>query len=303
MIQFDECHMSYGNNRVLNGLSFQALDGRVTGFVGPNGAGKTTAFKILLGLVKPASGNAMIDGRPYVQHLNPGQVLGTYLGAQHIPGQMTGESFLAFVANMLGVSRDKNAEYLEAVGISHAAKRRVKGYSLGMRQRLGVAAAFVGEPQNLVLDEPVNGLDIEGVRWLRDYLRTAAHEGRCVLLSSHLLSELGLVADDVVMLGQGRTTRTGTLEDLRRGTETTVVVRSDNDDALVAHLLASELTAVATPNGVEVPGATLLQVAAAVGRQQVPVSSIAIATRRLEDIYVEQVTADAIAAENEGASI
>ena len=301
MIEFDDCHMAYGQNQVLSGLSFRALDGRVTGLVGPNGAGKSTAFKILLGLVEPGRGGATVDGRRHGEHPNPGQILGTYLGAQHIPPQMTGESFLAFVADLLGVSRAGNAAYLETVGLAHAAQRRVKGYSLGMRQRLGVAAAFVGEPQNLVLDEPVNGLDIEGVRWLRDYLRSAADEGRCILLSSHLLSELELVADDVVMLGQGRTSRTGTLGELRQEASPAVVVVSADDAALAASLEAQGLAARATDRGVEIADLPLLRVAAAVGAQQVPVSSITVATRRLEDVYMEQVEADAMGARREGA--
>lgn len=302
MIRFDDCHLSYGQNKVLNGLSFEAHDGRVTGFVGPNGAGKTTAFKILLGLMSADQGQTTVDGRLYVEHPNPGNILGTYLGAHHIPGQMTGESFLDFVAGMLAVPRDKNASYLEAVGISHAAKRKIKGYSLGMRQRLGVAAAFVGEPQNLVLDEPVNGLDIEGVRWMRDYLRTAADAGRCVLLSSHLLSELELVADDVVILGQGRITRSGTLGDLRQATTQTVVIHSEDGPALASYLSRAGLAADTADGAVEVTGVSLLQVAAAVGAQQIPVASIALATRRLEDVYMEQVETDLAGAATEGAA-
>lgn len=296
MIQFDDVHVSYGKQRVLQGLNFMAADGRVTGLVGPNGAGKSTAFKILLGLLAPDRGAARIDGVPFTQHLTPGLALGTYLGPHHIPGALTGRGFLEWTADLLAVPADDLDPYLASVGLTQAADRRITGYSLGMRHRLGVAAAFVGEPQNLVLDEPVNGLDIEGVRWLRERLLHAAGQGRCVLLSSHVLSELELVADDVVMLGGGRAARQGTMRELRAGDVEVVVVVSDDNQRLAEDLRTAGLAADVVGDALHVRHPSVNHVAAAAAVSSVPLQSVARAARRLEDVYLEQVHLTAAAA-------
>lgn len=298
MIQFDDVHVSYGKQRVLQGLDFTAADGRVTGLVGPNGAGKSTAFKILLGLLAPDRGAARIDGVPFAQHLTPGLALGTYLGPHHIPGALTGRGFLEWTADLLAVPAVDLDPYLASVGLTQAADRKITGYSLGMRQRLGVAAAFVGEPQNLVLDEPVNGLDIEGVHWLRERLLHAADQGRCVLLSSHVLSELELVADDVVMLGGGRAARQGTMPELRAGDVEVVVVVSDDNQRLAEDLRTAGLAADVVGDELHVRHSSVNYVAAAAAVSSVPLQSVARSARRLEDVYLEQVHLTAAAASN-----
>lgn len=291
MIEFSTVVKSFGNQRVLQGLSFAAQDGRVTGFVGPNGAGKSTAFKILLGLLPAEGGYAQVDGLPYRRTLKPGKVLGAYLGPQHTPGMMTGRSYLAYTADLLGIPRSQGDYYLESVSLADAADRRVAEYSLGMRQRLGVAAAFMGEPQNLVLDEPVNGLDVAGVRWLRDYLRSAAQAGRCVLLSSHLLSELEMVADDVVMLQDGKTSRSGSLRELQSESTDIISVVTQDSQALLKLLQAERVTAQVVNGVVEVVGVSINQVAAILGRSSTSFTSLACKSKRLEDVYFEQFDA------------
>lgn len=291
MIEFSDVVKVFGQQRVLKELSFTAQDGRVTGFVGPNGAGKSTAFKVLLGLLSADAGLAQVDGLPYRRTLNPGITLGAYLGPQHIPGMMTGRSYLAYTADLLRVPRSRGDYYLESVGLADAADRRIKEYSLGMRQRLGVAAAFMGEPQNLVLDEPVNGLDVGGVRWLRDYLRNAAQAGRCVLLSSHLLSELEMVADDVVMLQDGKNSRSGSLRELQSEEADVISVVTQDSQALLDLLQAERLTAQVVNGVVEVSGVSINQVAALLGRSSASFTSIACKSNRLEDVYFEQFNA------------
>lgn len=191
-------------------MSFTAPPGAVTGFVGVNGAGKTTTLRIILGLVAPTSGEALVAGRPFAELDDPRRVVGAVLeGIGAHPGQ-SGRAYLGVLAAAAGIGRPRVDEVLEAVGLTDDAHRRVAGYSLGMRQRLGLAGTLLGDPVILVLDEPANGLDPLGMRWIRGLLRDLADEGRCVLVSSHQLSELEAVADRVVMIHKGRViTETG----------------------------------------------------------------------------------------------
>lgn len=289
MIEFNSVHKDFSSTSVLRGLTFTAQDGRVTGFVGPNGSGKSTAFKILLGLLEANRGEATVNGVPFAEHTNPGRVLGAYLGPEHIPGEMTGYTFLRYSADLIGVGDSTLDDYLQAVGLGDAADLKVKRYSLGMRQRLGVAAAFVGKPHNLILDEPVNGLDIEGVRWLRDYLRSAAAQGRCVLLSSHVLSELQLVADDVVMLAQGRCVESGALGQLRTHDQQMIDIVSADDRRLAAEFTSRGIQVTGDAGRLQVQGVPFKQVAAVVGASHVEVSSMSLATRDLEDVYLDNL--------------
>jgi ABC-2 type transport system ATP-binding protein len=185
-------------------LSFSVLPGRITGFVGPNGAGKTTTLRSLLGLVTPTSGEALIEGKPYARLPAPANRVGAVLETSTFHPGRSGRNHLRTIAAAAGIPRGRVEELLELVGLSGAARRRVGGYSLGMRQRLGLAAALMGDPEILVLDEPANGLDPEGIRWLRTFLRGLAAEGRTVLVSSHVLAELAQTADDVAIIAKGR---------------------------------------------------------------------------------------------------
>jgi ABC-2 type transport system ATP-binding protein len=194
-------------------VSFTVAYGRITGFLGPNGAGKTTTLRMLLGLIRPDAGTAVIAGKPYPDLASPARTVGALLDAAAHPGR-SGRDHLRVLAAAAGIPQDRAGQLLATVGLQHAARQRAGGYSLGMRQRLGLAAALLGDPTVLVLDEPANGLDPQGIRWLRDLLRSLAAEGRAVLVSSHILAEVAQTADDVVIIHHGRTVTQAPLPDL-----------------------------------------------------------------------------------------
>ncbi|MGW9351689.1 ABC-2 type transport system ATP-binding protein [Nocardiopsis flavescens] len=204
MLAVRELTKRYGDRTVVDGLTFTVEPGRVTGFLGPNGAGKTTTMRVLLGLAAATSGEALVDGRAYRDLPRPALRVGAVLpsGPAH-PGR-SARAHLRAKAASVGVPRDRVEEVLEQAGLAGAAGRRVGGYSLGMRQRLGVADALLGDPGVLLFDEPVNGLDLDGVRWMRGLMRRMAGEGRTVFVSSHLMSEMEAVADHLVVVGRGR---------------------------------------------------------------------------------------------------
>jgi ABC-2 type transport system ATP-binding protein len=220
MITLDHVTKRYGNMLALEDVSFQVPAGSVTGFLGPNGAGKTTAMRILLGHTRATRGRATIDGRRYAEIPNPAGTVGSLLDANAVHPGRTGAETLGIAARTIGVDRRRVGEVLDLVGLTVAESRRaVKGYSLGMRQRLGIAQALLGAPKALVLDEPANGLDPQGIRAVRDLLRAVADDGCAVLLSSHLLHEVAELADRVVVIGRGRVL----------------------EDAELAHITAAEL--------------------------------------------------------------
>ncbi|MFI0796178.1 ABC transporter ATP-binding protein [Micromonospora rubida] len=202
----------YKNVRAVDNLSFTVASGRVTGFLGPNGAGKTTTLRMLLNLVTPSGGGATIGGERYVDLADPLRHVGAVLEASSAHKGRTGINHLRVICAAAGLPRQRADEVLALVGLTPAAKRKFKGYSLGMKQRLGIAAAMLGDPRVLILDEPANGLDPEGIRWMRGFLKGLAHEGRTVLVSSHLLSEMQLLADDVVIIAAGKLVRQGPVE-------------------------------------------------------------------------------------------
>lgn len=202
----------YGNVRAVNNLSFRVEPGRVTGFLGPNGAGKTTTLRMLLSLVTPTAGQATIGGQRYASLPDPLRHVGAVLEASSAHKGRTGINHLRMICTAAGLPRSRADEVLAQVGLAPAARRRFKGYSLGMKQRLGIAAAMLGDPRVLILDEPANGLDPEGIRWMRGFLKGLAAEGRTVLVSSHLLSEMQLLADDVVIIAAGQLVRQGPVD-------------------------------------------------------------------------------------------
>jgi ABC-2 type transport system ATP-binding protein len=228
----------YRKVRAVDDLSFTVEPGRVTGFLGPNGAGKTTTLRMLLNLVTPTGGSATIGGRRYADLPDPLRHVGAVLEASSAHKGRTGVNHLRVVCAAAGFPRSRAEEALALVGLTPAAKRKFKGYSLGMRQRLGIAAAMLGDPRVLVLDEPANGLDPEGIRWMRDMLRSLAASGRTVLVSSHLLSEVQQLADDVVIIAGGRLVRQGTVEQVIGGMtdQARVRVRSPHADRLAEAL-------------------------------------------------------------------
>jgi ABC-2 type transport system ATP-binding protein len=204
MIEIHELTKRYRSTQAVDDLTFTIQPGRVTAFIGPNGAGKSTTFRILLGLDRPDCGQALIDGRPYAQLDHPVRRVGALLDANATHPGRSARNHLLCIAQAAGIGSSRVAEVLQLTGLSEAANRRVGTYSLGMRQRLGIAAALLGDPAVLLLDEPVNGLDPEGVRWIRRLLRELADDGRTVFVSSHLMSELQLVADHLIVIGRGR---------------------------------------------------------------------------------------------------
>jgi ABC-2 type transport system ATP-binding protein len=235
----------FGDVVAVDDLTFTAREGAVTGFLGPNGAGKTTTLRMLLGLVAATGGSATFDGRPYSALPEPIRAVGAVLEATSFHPGRRARDHLRVQAVAAGVPVARADEVLEEVGLADAAGRRVKGFSLGMRQRLGLASALLGSPKVLILDEPTNGLDPEGVHWLRRYLRAFADGGGSVLVSSHLLAEAAQTVDDVVIVANGRLVTQSSLTDLARGAQAGVRVRTPQPDALRSALAAEGIAAEA----------------------------------------------------------
>lgn len=217
MITFEKVTKVRGKRTILHEITAGAGPGRVTALVGPNGAGKSSTLRILLGLDRPTSGRATIGGTPYASLRNPLRTIGASLGGSGAHRSRRAHDHLAWVARSNGIRRSRIEDVLDAVGLADAARARVHTYSLGMAQRLGVATALLGEPEVLVLDEPVNGLDPEGIRWIRGLLREHADRGGTVLLSSHLMSEIAMIADDVLVMARGRIVAHGPLDAVASG--------------------------------------------------------------------------------------
>jgi ABC-2 type transport system ATP-binding protein len=215
MISVESLTKNYGPFTAVDHVSFTAATGRVTGFLGPNGAGKSTTMRVMVGLTRATSGRVTINGRDYRELINPGLEVGVLLDASAQHAGRTGREILAIAQHTMGLPKARVAETLARVGLTDdEAGRRVRDYSLGMRQRLGIATALIGEPEVLILDEPANGLDPAGIRWMRDLLRGFADDGGTVLLSSHLLHEIEVIADDLVVIGQGRIVAQGSKSEL-----------------------------------------------------------------------------------------
>lgn len=217
MIEISGVSKRYGSKTAVDGVTFTAAPGRVTGFLGPNGAGKSSTLRILLGLDRASSGHALVEGKPYRSLAQPLRTVGAMLdGASAVP-ERRGVDHLRWIAQSNRIPSRRISEVLETVGLTDAAKVRVRKYSLGMKQRLGLAAALLGEPRVLVLDEPVNGLDPEGIRTVRTFLRRYAEQGNTVLLSSHLMGETAETVDDIVVINKGRIIASGTLDEVTSG--------------------------------------------------------------------------------------
>jgi ABC-2 type transport system ATP-binding protein len=231
-----------GNVRAVDRLSFTVEPGSVTGFLGPNGAGKTTTLRMALGLVNPTAGFATIGGRRYAHIPNPLTVVGASLESSSFHPARTGRNHLRVLCTVADLPQRRADEVLDLVGLGTAGRRKVRAYSMGMRQRLGLAAALVGNPRVLILDEPANGLDPEGIRWLRGFFRHLAGEGRTILVSSHQLNEVQEVADRVVILNRGQLVRAGSISELTAGTDT-VTVRTPAAPVLVQALAAQGIHA------------------------------------------------------------
>jgi ABC-2 type transport system ATP-binding protein len=293
MIEVDRLRKRFGPVTAVDGLSFTVRPGQVTGFLGPNGAGKTTTMRIILGLDAPTSGTALVGGRRYQAITRPLRQVGSLLDASAVPGGRTAWYHLLSIAQSNGIGRRRVTEVLQLTGLDTAARTRLRAFSLGMKQRLGIAAALLGDPPVLVFDEPVNGLDPEGVRWIRQQFKTMAAEGRTVFVSSHLMSEMALTADHLIIIGRGRLLAdTPTDRFVESGAGTDVLVRSPRADEL-ARLLAGRGATVARQDdgGLAVTGLDAPAVADLAAEHGLAVHELVPRHASLEQAYLD-ITGD-----------
>ncbi|TFV86728.1 ABC transporter ATP-binding protein [Blastococcus sp. CT_GayMR20] len=296
MIEVRGLTKQYGAVRAVDDLTFDVAPGKVTGFLGPNGAGKSTTMRMILGLDRPTSGTALVGGRPFGALGEPLRVAGALLDAQAVHPGRSGRDHLRVAARTHGIPRRRVDEVVDQVGLGSAAKRRVRGYSLGMRQRLGIAAALLGDPAVLLFDEPMNGLDLDGVRWIRHLVRELAEEGRTVLLSSHLMSEMEQTADHLVIIGRGRLIADASMQEVMRGEGASrrVRVRTPSTDELAGALLRRRLRVHPTDDGdLLVEGATPETVGDVALEVGVAVHRLAEEHSSLEQVYLD-LTGDSV---------
>ena len=285
----------YGDTLAVDGLTFTVRPGMVTGFLGPNGAGKSTTMRMILGLDAPTQGSVTVNGLPYREHAAPLREVGALLDARSVhPGRSAYHHLLA-LAQTCGIRRSRVDEVVDAVGLGGVARRRAGGFSLGMGQRLGIAAALLGDPATVILDEPVNGLDTEGIRWIRSLLQGLAAEGRTVFVSSHLMSEMAMTAQHLIVIGRGRLIAdTGMEEFVARAAPGVVRVRS-TDPAALATLLRSRDGDVAEDGdgGLAVSGLTTDQVGRLAGAAGITLLELTAQQASLEEAFID-LTRDAV---------
>ncbi|OAH51499.1 ABC transporter ATP-binding protein [Microbacterium oleivorans] len=278
----------YGDKTAVDGIDFAVQPGKVTGFLGPNGAGKSTTMRMIVGLDRPTAGRVTLDGREYRSMRSPLTEVGILLDAKAVHTGRSARSHLRAMAATHGIPRSRVDEVIEITGLQSVAGKRAGGFSLGMGQRLGIAAALLGDPRTLILDEPVNGLDPEGVRWVRQFVRAQAAEGRTVLLSSHLMSEMAQTADHVIVLGRGRVLADAGIDEIVRAwTRATVLVRSPRAAELANALAAADVTVSSGADGVlEVTGLTAAAIGDTAAHAGIPLHELTPRSGSLEDAYL-----------------
>jgi ABC-2 type transport system ATP-binding protein len=290
MITIDSLSKKYGGRTVVDRITFTAQPGRVTGFLGPNGAGKSTSMRMMVGLTRPTSGTATVRGTRFADLPNPGRTVGVMLDASAQHAGRTGREILTLAQQIMGLAPRRVTEMLRTVGLTETeANRRIGGYSLGMRQRLGIAVALIGGPSVLILDEPANGLDPAGIRWMRDLLRDYADGGGTVLLSSHLLHEIEVIADDIVMIGNGRIIVQGSKAKLLQAAGT--VVRARDSQGLERALTTAGLVTSYDDQGALCAQAEPELVGLVAREHGLALTELRTADGGLEDLFL-QLTAD-----------
>src|SRR3984885_8945826 len=294
-IEVSAVRKRFGPKVALDGMSFQVAPGQVTGFVGPNGAGKSTTMRVILALDAPDEGRALVGGQPYQRLRRPLSQVGSLLDAAALQPSRTGRNHLMWLARSQGLAAKRVDEVIGQAGLADAARRRAGGYSLGMRQRLGIAAAMLGDPPILMMDEPFNGMDPGGIVWMRGFLRSLAAQGRAVLVSSHLMGELQDAADHLVIVGRGRVIAATSMRELL-GAASGVrgLVRTTEPPEAVAVLREAGATVIATDLvGLTVSGLAAGKVVAALSERAVPFSEVSAHRATLEEAYME-LTRDAV---------
>jgi ABC-2 type transport system ATP-binding protein len=295
MITAEGLTKRYGAKTAVDGLDFTVRPGRVTGFLGPNGAGKSTTMRMVVGLDRPTAGGVTVNGKPYAQHRAPLHEVGALLDAKAIHTGRTAENHLRAMAATHGIGERRVREVIELTGLESVARKRVGGFSLGMGQRLGIAAALLGDPATLILDEPVNGLDPEGVLWVRRLVRSLAAEGRTIFLSSHLMSEMAQTADHLIVLGKGRIITDAPVADVIAGnTGSRVRVRSPQASQLADLLAASDVSVMRSEAGMlEITGVEASGIGDLAAEHSLAIHELTTLNASLEEAYMA-LTADAV---------
>jgi ABC-2 type transport system ATP-binding protein len=295
MIELEGLTKRYGEKVAVNNLTFTVRPGIVTGFLGPNGAGKSTTMRMILGLDRPTAGDVRIDGKHYDQLRDPLTYIGALLEAKAWHGGRSAYNHLLCLAQSNGIPGRRVREVLDTVGLTGVAKKKTKGFSMGMGQRLGIAGALLGDPRILMFDEPVNGLDPEGIHWIRNLMKSLAAQGRTVFVSSHLMSEMALTADHLVVIGQGRLLAdTSMAEFIARNSRAYVRIRTPQRERLLDVLQQAGITAVQTGNGtLEVDGGKSEQIGELAARHQIVLHELSPQQASLEEAFM-QLTAESV---------
>ncbi len=289
MIEAQALSKRYGAKTAVDTVSFTVQPGRVTGFLGPNGAGKSTTMRMIMGLDNPSDGRVTVNGRPYAQHKAPLREVGALLDAKAVHTKRSAYNHLRAMAATHGIPNSRVNEVIELTGLGSVAKKRVGGFSLGMGQRLGIAVALLGDPHTVILDEPVNGLDPEGVQWVRHLARDLAAEGRTVFLSSHLMSEMALTADHLIVIGRGRIIADAPIQSIIDSqSKSRVRVRTNRPEDLLGSLGGEGVTSqILEPELVEIIGVEARRIAEIAFRERVLIYELTPLQVSLEDAYMQ----------------
>jgi ABC-2 type transport system ATP-binding protein len=294
MIEASGLTKRYGNTVAVNNLSFAVAAGKVTGFLGPNGAGKSTTMRMILGLDNPTSGQVLIGGKRYHELKDPLRTVGALLDAKWVHPNRSARAHLSWMAKSNRIPTSRVEEVLDVVGLTTVADKRAGGFSLGMSQRLGIAAALLGDPEVLLFDEPVNGLDPEGILWIRKFMHRLAEEGRTVFVSSHLLSEMALTASDLIVIGKGQLIAQSTTEEfVARAAENTVKVRSPQLPALREQLVRASAQVADSGNALIVSGMDSDKIGEIAASANLVLHELSPQTGSLEQAFM-QITGDSV---------